>query len=54
MEDGVCQVTSQVIPICDVSLEVRVPIQEKNQLRQTVRISRLGWNSSRLIEGLVD
>jgi len=54
IEDDVCQVTSQVIPICDVSLEDKVPIQERNQLSQTVRISRLGWKSSRLIEGLVD
>ena len=53
-EDDVCQVTSQVVPIYDASLEDRVPIQERNQLRQTVRISRLGWKSSRLIEGLVD
>ena len=54
MEDDVCQATSQVIPICDVSLEGKVPIQERNQLRQTVRISRLGWKSSRLIVELVD
>ena len=46
--------TSQAIPIGGVSLEVRVPIPERNQLSQTVRISRLGWKSSRLIEGLVD
>jgi len=32
MEDDVCQVTSQVIPICDASLEGKVPIQERNQL----------------------
>ena len=44
--------TSQAIPIGGVSLEVRVPIQERNQLRQIVRISRLGWKSSRLIEGI--
>ena len=46
--------TSQAIPIYDASLEDRVPIQERNQLRQTVRISRLGEMVSRLIEGLVD
>ena len=32
MEDDVCQVTSQVIPIGDVSLEVKVQVQEGNQL----------------------
>jgi len=32
MEDDVRQVTSQVIPIGDVSLEGKVPIQEGNQL----------------------
>jgi len=30
-EDGVCQVTSQVILICDVSLEDKVHVQERNQ-----------------------
>ena len=44
--------TSQVIPMCDGSPEVKVPIQERNQLRQTDRISRLGWKSSRLIVDL--
>ena len=32
MEDDVCQETSQVIPICDVSLEGKVQFQEGNQL----------------------
>ena len=32
IEDDVCQVTSQVIPICEVSLEGKVPIQERNQI----------------------
>jgi len=45
-------VTSQVILIHDVSLEDKVPIQERNQLRQTAKVSRLGWKSSRLIVDL--
>jgi len=53
-EDDVCQVTSQAIPRYDISLEDRVPIQERNQPRQTAKVSRLGGRSSRLIEGLVD
>jgi len=43
-----------VIPIGKVSLEGKVPTQERNQLSQIVRISRLGWKSSRLIVELVD
>ena len=46
--------TSQVILRYDISLEGKVHIRERNQLRQTVRISRLGEMVSRLIEGLVD
>ena len=53
-EDDVCQVTSQAILIYDISLEGKVHIQEGNQLRQIGKVSRLGWKSSRLIEGLVD
>ena len=49
IEDDVCQVTSQAIPIGGASLEDRVHIQEGNQLRQTAKVSRLGWKSSRLI-----
>jgi len=54
MEDDVCLETSQVIPIGDVSLEGKVHVQGSNQSEQTARISRLGWKSSRLTEGLVD
>ena len=49
MEDDVCQVTSQVIPIGDVSLEGKVHVQRRNQSEQTARISRLGGRISRLI-----
>ena len=48
------QVTSQVIPICDISLEDKVHVQERSQLRQISKVSRLGRNSSRLIVELVD
>jgi len=54
MEDDVCLETSQVIPIGDVSLEGKVHVQERNQLRWLGKVSRLGWKSSRLIVELVD
>ena len=46
--------TSQTIPIGDESLEGKVPIQERNQLRQIAKVSRLGEMGSRLIGWLVD
>jgi len=49
-----CLKTSQVIPIGDVSLEGKVHVQERNQLRWLGKVSRLGWKSSRLIVELVD
>ena len=54
IEDDVSQVTSQAIPIGEVSLEGKVPIQERNQLRQIAKDGRLGEMGSRLIEWLVD
>ena len=53
-EDDVCQETSQATPTYDMSLEDKVHVQERNQLRQTAKVSRLGGMVSRLIEGLVD
>ena len=45
---------SQVILRYDISLEGKVYVQERNQLRQIGKVSRLGEMVSRLIEGLVD
>ena len=53
-EDGVCQVTSQATPRCDISLGGKVHVQGRDQLRQIGKVSRLGGQGSRLIEGLVD
>ena len=41
--------TSQTTLTYDISLEEKVHIQERNQLRQTDKVSRLGWKVSRLI-----